>query len=72
MFDNDRDNYDWFLAEVEAQDGIMDTSYATLNYVTLEELTELESRGIILRKVDTEQGTDLIFTPEAASKVVVL
>lgn len=52
--------YDWFFAEVEAQGGVMSTDFATLNYVTIEELTELEDRGMIVRKVATNGETDII------------
>lgn len=51
-------DYDWFLGEVEAIGGIMNTDYATMNYVTIEELNNLENIGIIARYV--EDGNDFI------------
>ena len=56
------EEYDWFLAEVRAQGGSMNTDFATLNFVTQEELDKLEDRGIIGRII--EYGLDIIFTPE--------
>ena len=64
-----KDEYDWFLAEVDANGGIMNTDFATANYVTLDELRELEDRGIIIRRQDTEGEADLIFTANKYAKI---
>lgn len=53
------EDYDWFLAEIDGNGGVMNTDYATINYITLKELDNLEDCGIIVRI--TEDGRDFIF-----------
>ncbi len=51
----------WFLdLLVEEYDSVMDTDYATLNYITLKELSILEHQRLIQRRINSEKGTDII------------
>lgn len=58
--------YDWFLAEMEATGGMMSTEFATMNYVTIEELDKLEDYGIIERAMAGHY--DFIFLPAKISE----
>ncbi len=63
------EEYDWFIAEVEAQGGVMNTDYAVLNFITMNELTDLEDRGMIVRVVEIFDGADVIFTAQHHLKI---
>lgn len=54
------EDYDWFMAILNERGGTMSTDYATINYITIEELDNLENRGIIERVVT--HSADFIFT----------
>ena len=64
------EEYDWFFAEIEAQGGVMNTDYAVLNFVTMNELTDLEDRGMIVRVMEVGGGADVILTTQQHLKIV--
>lgn len=64
------EEYDWFLAEVEAQGGVMSTDYAVMNFITIKELTDLEDRGMIMRKIDVDGGPDVILTAQQYLRII--
>lgn len=53
------EDYDWFMALLEECGCIMSTDYATINYITVEELDSLENSGIIERVI--KEDMDFIF-----------
>ena len=63
------EEYDWFIAEVEAQGGVMSTDYAVMNFITIKELTDLEDRGMIVRVLDMGGGADVILTTQRHLKI---
>jgi len=63
------EEYDWFIAEIEAQGGVMNTDYAVLNFVTMNELTDLEDRGMIVRVIDMSGEADVILTIQQHLKI---
>lgn len=66
------EEYDWFIAEIEAQGGVMNTDYAVLNFITMNELTDLEDRGMIVRVMEMGGGADVILTTQQHLKTVKL
>lgn len=51
----------WFIELVKnTYNGTIDTDYATLNYVTLNELNVLEKVGMLVRTIDADAGTDIV------------
>ncbi len=66
------EEYDWFMAEIEAQGGVMSTDYAVMNFVTMKELTDLEDRGMIVRVMEMGGGAEVILTTQQHLKTVKL
>ncbi len=66
------EEYDWFIAEIEAQGGVMNTDYAVLNFITMNELTDLEDRGMIVRVMEMGGGADVILTTQQHLKITKL
>lgn len=52
-------NYGWFMEILEAR-GRMDTDFATLNYLELEDVYYLIEAGSIARIINADQGLDYL------------
>lgn len=53
-------DYDWFFALLDENGGWMDTDYATLNYIELDEVEYLVNTDQLDRHIDAAAGEDVI------------
>jgi len=53
-------NYDWFLEILADEGNMMPTDEITMNYLTLKELYDALERGLVVRVMLPDSGTDNI------------